>query len=135
VLAIEGWTRASVLKDAFQGRTENTLSDEQKHQKLALRRPTTSRWTPEQTSAFAQIWTRWDGTEILERTAVPVLELWGDRGDATRPTRSALRIPDRADVDLVWVSGASHFLPLERPAETAAAVDAFIRKVEATRGR
>jgi pimeloyl-ACP methyl ester carboxylesterase len=132
VLSIEGWTRASVLGAAFQGRTDSTLSESQKKRKLELRHPTTSRWTKEQLSAFAQIWTKWDGTQILEQTAVPVLELWGDRGVA-RPTREVMRIPDRPNIDLVWVAGASHFLPLERPEETAAAIEAFVGKVEAMR--
>lgn len=132
VLAMEGWTRALVAGRAFKGSTDRTLSDTQKKRRLELRRPTTSRWTKEQITAFAQIWEKWDGTEVLQRTAVPVLELWGDRGDA-RPSRKALSIPDRPNIDLVWVTGASHFLPLERPAETAAALGDFIRKIEAAR--
>lgn len=132
VLSIEGWTRSLVLGSAFKGRTDNTLSDAQKKRKIDLRRPTTSRWTKEQLSAFAQIWEHWDGTEILEQTTVPVLELWGDRGDS-QPSRKVLRIPDRPNIDLVWVADSSHFLPLERPEETAAAANRFIRKVEAAR--
>lgn len=136
VLAIEGWTRAPVAGRAFKGKTtDSTLSDAQKKRRFELRRPTTSRWTNDQLSAFAQIWEKWDGTDILEQTALPVLEVWGDRGDAERPSRKALRIPDRANIDLVWVAGASHFLPLERPEETATAANKFIRKVEAARQR
>ncbi|OAI55445.1 hypothetical protein AYO49_05545 [Verrucomicrobiaceae bacterium SCGC AG-212-N21] len=134
VLSIEGWTRASVAGAAFKGRPD-TLSDEKKKRKLELRRPTTSHWTKEQLSTFAQIWTHWDGTQILEQTTVPVLELWGDGGNTVRPSRNLMRIPDRPNIDLVWVPGASHFLPLERPAETAAAAGAFIQKVEAARAR
>ncbi len=134
VLSIEGWTRSLVLGAAFKGRTDSTLSAEQKKRKAELRRPTTSRWKKEQLSAFAQIWTKWDGTQILEQTAVPILELWGDRGDA-EPSRKVMRIPDRANIDLVWVHGASHFLPLERPEETAIAANAFIHKVETARQR
>lgn len=135
VLSIEGWTRALIAGRAFKGKaTDSTLSDAQKKRRFELRRPTTSRWTREQLFAFAQIWEKWDGTEILDRTPVPVLELWGDRGDA-RPSRKDMRIPDRDNIDLVWVTGASHFLPLERPEETAAAAGAFIRKVEAARQR
>ncbi len=133
VLSIEGWTRSSVLGAAFKARTDSTLSDLQKQRKFELRRPTSSRWTKEQLSAFAQIWQHWDGTEILEQTSLPVLELWGDRGDSTRPSRSVMRIPSRANIDLVWVPGASHFLPLERPKETAAAVNEFVRKTESKR--
>lgn len=136
VLAIEGWTRALVAGRAFKGKTTDcTLSDEQKRRRFELRRPTTSRWTNEQLFAFAQIWEKWNGTEILEKTSVPVLEVWGDRGEKERPSRKVMHIPDRANIDLVWVAGASHFLPLERPEETAAAANSFIHKVEATRQR
>jgi len=44
-----------------------------------------------------------------------------------------MQIPERANIDVAWVAGASHFLPLERPDETAAAANAFVRKVEASR--
>jgi pimeloyl-ACP methyl ester carboxylesterase len=131
VLSIEGWTRSLALARALQGRTDNTLSPEQKQQKTVLRRPTTSRWQPEQLSAFAQIWQHWNGAEILQQTNLPILELWGDRGDTERPTREALFLPERPNIELVWITGASHFLPLERPTNTAAAMNDFIRKVEA----
>jgi pimeloyl-ACP methyl ester carboxylesterase len=134
VLAIEGWTRALVAGRAFKGKaTDCTLSEAQKKRRFELRRPTTSRWTQEQLFAFAQIWEKWNGTEILEKTSVPVLEFWGDRGEAERPSRKVMHIPDRASIDLVWVAGASHFLLLERPEETAAAMNSFVRKVETAR--
>jgi pimeloyl-ACP methyl ester carboxylesterase len=133
VISIEGWTRAPVLRDAFQGRTDNTLSDDQRGRRSRSRRETTDRWSKEQVSGFVQIWQGWDGAEILERTELPVLELWGDRGDARRPARQVLAIPDRPKIDLVWVPGASHFLTLERPAETAAAINGFLRSVESER--
>ncbi|WP_197442992.1 alpha/beta fold hydrolase [Lignipirellula cremea] len=129
VIAIEGWTHNAVLRDAFQGNTEGTLSAAQKSRKLELREPTTKRWTAEQRSSFAQIWTKWNGKPILEQTSLPVLELWGDRG-GERPDRDKMQIPDRPNIRLTWVTGASHFLPLEKPKETAHAVQAFIRKVE-----
>lgn len=130
VIAVEGWTRALVLSKAFKGNTDGTLSAAQKARKFELRRPTTKRWTADQLKAFAQIWGKWNGTNILEQTALPVLELWGDRG-AERPDRAKMLIPDRPNIELRWVAGASHFLPLERPDDTAAAIQDFLRKVEA----
>jgi pimeloyl-ACP methyl ester carboxylesterase len=41
-----------------------------------------------------------------------------------------MQIPDRPNIELQWIAGASHFLPLERPAEVAAALNGFIRRVE-----
>lgn len=133
VISIEGWTRASVLGTAFRGNTDGTLSPEQKARKYELRRPTTKRWTAEQTAAFAQVWTKWNGMPTLENTSLPVLELWGDRG-AERPDRRKMMIPDRPNIELRWITGASHFLPLERPEETAIAIQEFIHQVEARTG-
>jgi pimeloyl-ACP methyl ester carboxylesterase len=129
VISIEGWTRASVLGAAFKGNTDGTLSAAQKARKYELRRPTTKRWSPAQISAFVQIWEKWDGTQSLEHTSLPVLELWGDRA-IERPDRARLQIPERPNIELRWVAGASHFLPLERPEDTAVAIQEFIRKVE-----
>jgi pimeloyl-ACP methyl ester carboxylesterase len=58
-----------------------------------------------------------------------VLELWGDRNQP-HPSREVMQIPDRPKIELQWITGASHFLPLERPAEVAAAVNAFVRRAE-----
>jgi len=41
-----------------------------------------------------------------------------------------MQIPDRPNIELHWVAGASHFLPFERPGEVAEAVNAFIRHAE-----
>ena len=41
-----------------------------------------------------------------------------------------MKIPDRPNIELRWIAGASHFLPLERPAEVAAVVNEFIKRVE-----
>ena len=128
VISVEGWTHYSVAQDAFQGQIRSTLSPALRARALELRKPVTTRWTRDQMREFAEIWKHWNGYQILERTRLPVLELWGDRGRPTPPSRVLMKIPDRPNIQLMWMHGASHVLPLERPAEVAAAIDSFIRR-------
>ena len=58
-----------------------------------------------------------------------MLEVWGDRNQP-RPSRRQMRIPERANIQLRWVPGASHSLPLEKPQEVADAIDRFVFSLE-----
>jgi pimeloyl-ACP methyl ester carboxylesterase len=129
ILSLEGWTNHHVAQDAFQGNMYVTLSPAEKARDLEARRFATGHWNASQRSAFAQIWKRWNGVEFLEQTEIPILEVYGDRGRAKR-SREALRIPRRENIQLRWILGASHSLPLERPREVAQLMMEFIRRVE-----
>jgi pimeloyl-ACP methyl ester carboxylesterase len=129
IIAIEGWTHYSVAKDAFAGQNDQTLTAALRARRDELRKPVTTRWTPEQMKEFGGIWRKWNGFDLLNQTKMPVLELWGDR-NRPHPDRKQMQIPDRPNIELQWIAGASHYLPLERPAETAVAVNAFIRRSE-----
>ena len=129
-ISLEGWTHHEVLRQAFSGRVDTTLSEELERQRLAARGQTLRRLNPGQIAAFRSIWQRWDGLPILESTSVPVLEVWGDR-NRPRPSRRQMRIPQRANIRLRWVAGASHSLPLERPQEVAEAINRFVFSVGA----
>lgn len=125
VISIEGWTNSDATKKAFQGDMKSTLSAEQQAQLAAERKRILKKWTPEQIQTFGTIWKKWDGTEFLKTTSLPVLELYGDRG-RSRPHQSHLGIPDRANIQIVWFPGASHSLHFERPTELAAEINRFI---------
>ena len=90
--------------------------------------------TKEQFDCFASSWKRWNGLPILETTPVPVLDIWGDRG-LPPPNRSVMRIPDRPNIELVWIASAGHHLPTERPNEVADAIDAFIVKIQSSKSK
>jgi pimeloyl-ACP methyl ester carboxylesterase len=128
IVSIEGWTHHTV-QNAFAGQNTGTLSAAQLARKDQLRQPVMSRWTPQQVKEFGSIWRKWNGFDLLNRTPVPVLELWGDRNQP-HLSREQMQIPDRPNIDLQWLAGASHYLPIERPAEVAEAINAFIRRVE-----
>ena len=131
VISLEGWTHHEVLRQAFSGQVDTTLSEELERQRLQARGQTLCRLNPAQIAAFRSIWRRWDGLPILESTSIPVLEVWGDR-NRPRPNRRQMRIPERANIQLRWVAGASHSLPLERPREVAAAINRFVFSVRAS---
>ena len=127
VISIEGWTNHSAQRDAFQDDTMSTLSDEQLAERERLRQAVLHRWTRQQQSAFAAIWRTWDGNDLLQRTDLPILELYGDRGREPA-THEQLHIPRRDNIELRWLAGASHSLPLERPREVARLITDFIRR-------
>lgn len=129
VIAIEGWTTHRAVEDAFGGDVIGTLSPELLALRQELRRPVMERWTPRQVDEFREIWKRWDGSAFLRTTDLPVLELYGDRGKP-RPGRGRLHVPDRDNIELRWIGGASHCLQIEAPAEVARACMEFIRRVE-----
>lgn len=133
VISMEGWTHHSVEQAAFHGRKLETMSPAQLAEREKFRQEVISRWTPEQVKSFATIWRNWSGLEILRTTMVPILEIWGDR-DMPSPSRKDLQIPGRPNIELVWIHGVGHSLPVQAPSQTAAAVNRFIAETEA-RGR
>jgi pimeloyl-ACP methyl ester carboxylesterase len=124
-IPLEGWTHHLVVQEAFDGAVTTTLSPEQTKQADANRARVRDRLTQEQADALSSVWKKWDGYPILEKTPVPILEIWGDRGKP-RPSREKLRLPERPNIEVVWMAGASHGLLLERPAEVAEAINKFI---------
>ncbi len=134
ILSIEGWTNHQAQADAFGAGDSNTLTPEQEARRLAGRERATGRWTAEQRKAFAGIWRQWDGSAFLAATAIPILEVYGDRG-RPRPTAAQLKIPVRPNIDLHWIAGASHPLPLQEPALLAEAMNGFLRRIEVGRAR
>ncbi|MEZ5399574.1 MAG: alpha/beta fold hydrolase [Bryobacteraceae bacterium] len=134
IVSCEGWTNHRAQADAFGPRDTSTLTPEQDARRLALRAEATGHWTEPQRLAFARIWRQWDGSAFLGETAIPILELYGDRG-RTPPTRAQLKIPDRPNIELRVVPGACHSLPLQEPATVAEATNAFIARNEERRAR
>lgn len=127
VISIEGWTNYHAQRDAFRDDTMSTLSVEQREQREQLRHEVLHRWTDRQRLDFAAIWRTWDGFDALRRTELPILELYGDRGREPA-THEQLHIPRRDNIELRWLAGASHSLPLECPHEVARLITGFMRR-------
>ena len=131
VVSLEGWTNHRAARAAFAGDMTGTLSARQEAERQARRARVTERWSPDQVSRFSRIWRRWDGGPILAATRLPVLELYGDRGRAA-PTREALGIPARGNIDLQVIEGVSHYVHVERPDTVAQACRRFLASVAAS---
>ncbi len=129
IMSVEGWTRHQAAVDAFDKILTNTLSDDQVKRKKAIRERVTKKWTKQQVEEFAQIWKRWDGLDFLRTTRIPILEMWGDRG-RPKPSLAKLYIPRRKNIRVLWFSGASHSLLIERPRGVAEAMAVFVSEVE-----
>lgn len=127
VISIEGWTNHHAQRDAFHDDTMSTLSPEQLEKREQLRQEVLHRWTDRQRLDFAAIWRTWDGHDVLRRTDLPILELYGDRGREPA-THEQLHIPRRDNIELRWLAGASHSLPLECPREVARLITDFMRR-------
>jgi len=125
IVPIEGWSHYTVSKDAFNGQNANTLTSEMNQIRESNRKRTQAKMTQAQIDAFSTVWKQWDGDPTLRLTQVPVLQIWGDRGRPI-PSRKAMRIPERENITLHWVSGASHWLLLEKPDQVARAIDGFV---------
>jgi|GEM_PF-382123 len=130
-IPMEGWTHHRVQAEAFGG-SPAKLTAEEEARNNANRARLQGTLTKEEIAAFGSVWRRWDGLRILEETPVPFLSIWGDRG-RPRPSRVQLRIPDRPNLRLVWMEGASHSLLVQCPEKVAAAVNGFIGEIEARR--
>lgn len=124
-IPIEGWTHWQASVSAFGGDTTSTLTAEQRKYIEQVRRKLLDRWDPALRSKYGAVWKKWNGWETLASTRVPVLEIWGDRGRA-RPSLEKLRIPDRDNIQVEWIAGASHSLLVEAPEQLAGLINRFV---------
>ena len=127
-IPIEGWTHWEVVQNAFSGDISSTLNETQQHYLMQVRAKLLDRWEPELRAEYGTMWKRWDGLKTLEATQSPVLEIFGDRGRA-RPSREQLRIPDRENIQLEWIAGASHNLLVEAPDRVAELMNGFMKAI------
>jgi pimeloyl-ACP methyl ester carboxylesterase len=125
IVSIEGWTNAKAAVTAFQSDMKSTQTPQQSSVLAEYRRDVLQKWSPEQIRMFGSIWRKWDGSNILLTTTLPVLELYGDRS-RPRPDRSLLGLPERDSIQLKWFAGASHSLLIERPEGVAVAINQFV---------
>ena len=126
-IPMEGWTHHTVVKTAFEGVVVSNLTPEEEAWRAADRVRGRKHLSDDQLGAIGRIWKDWNGYAALERAAIPVLEIWGDRS-APRPDRVALQIPDRANIEIGWIPEASHLVLMEDPAAVARLVMAFMAK-------
>ncbi len=131
-IALEGWVHSRVQREAFPAvaRSAAQQADARAQRDERYR---SQRWTEEERSRLMAAWTAWKGgEEILRTLRFPLLSVWGDRGLAVRPARSALLLPERPEITVAWIPGADHYVTdAPHAAATAAEVARFIAGVEA----
>lgn len=72
-----------------------------------------------------------DGMEEFRALALPTLLVRGGRSRELPQDEARRMAASRPDVELVEIPGAGHYVHAEKPAEFCAALDSFIRRVEA----
>jgi len=127
-IPIEGWTHWTVSPNAFGSDVTSTLTPEQTEFLERVRHDLLYRWDPELARRYSTMWRQWDGWDTLCASDIPVLEIWGDRG-RERPSREMMRIPDRPNIELEWIAGASHSLLVEAPERLAELINGFVKRV------
>lgn len=129
VLPMEGWTHHTVRENAFDGIATTGLTPAQEEQSRTYRRRGQAHLSREDRARITAIWRHWNGWGALERSTVPILHIWGDRG-RPRPDRTTLQIPDKPNIKLAWMAGASHSLLIQAPEALARVVLNFLAEVD-----
>ncbi len=132
IISIEGWTNYHAMYDSFRAAKSAPPVSGSQARYQAERKRATGGWTDAQRKAFGKIWRNWDGSEFLRTTTLPILEIYGDRGPP-RPALDLLRIPNRVNIEVHWIAGASHLVPFEKPHELANVMTEFIRRTQTQR--
>jgi pimeloyl-ACP methyl ester carboxylesterase len=133
-IALEGWVHSRVQREAFPAvtRTEAQQIDARAQREERYR---TQRWNAEEYAGLGKAWTSWQrGEAIVRECELPLLSVWGDRGmkPGERPGREKLLLPERRNIEVIWIPGSDHYVT-DPPfaGATAAAITRFVRRVEA----
>lgn len=118
VISCEGWTHFSVEKDAFRNLKNETLTSEQlERRKHFGELGRASKWSVDEERMFNRIWTKWEkGMKLLEKSEIPILEIWGDRGlQDAKPSQESMLIPEKDNIQIVWIENGGHSLLAQCP--------------------
>ncbi len=119
LILLEGWTArrawGALGPDRYFGRLPADVIAAIKAKSAA----TVARHAPEHWDAFCATAQAFDGTDVLASPPAPVYEVYGALG---RQPDSEIRllVPDHPRIAWRWLPDCGHYIPLEKPAETAA---------------
>jgi pimeloyl-ACP methyl ester carboxylesterase len=120
LVLLEGWSRLRAA-DSFQGDRFYGYLDPPSIASIQHKADTTRRrFTPEVWAHFWRSVERFDATEYLAHTSLPILEVYGSLGKGPH-TQTRLQVPDRPQTAWMWVPNAGHYLPHEKPEQVASA--------------
>lgn len=132
IVSLEGWVHSRVSDGAFVGAAQADEAQRIEARRQREARYLSHRWTKEEYGWLTGMWRKWlRGEAIMAGLDIPVLAVFGDRDLEKRPGRDRLLLPDRDNVELVWIEHSSHYVtgPLYA-GKVAEAINAFIRKIE-----
>ncbi len=119
LVLLEGWTALRAGNAFGPDRFYGTLRPEAIDRITAKHAATRSRHTPGQWNAFWTSVQEFDGSDVLSAPPAPVLEVYGELG--RRPdSKNKLLVPPHPRIAWCWLPDCGHYIPLEKPAETAA---------------
>lgn len=121
LVLLEGWTCLAAPQEAFEpgrfyGRLPSPRIDLIRSKDLRTR----GRFDPGVWKAFWESVMRFDAWAYLQKARIPILEVYGSLG-RKEPAGALLRVPANPCIEWMWIEGAAHYLPHERPSETAKA--------------
>lgn len=118
LVLLEGWVRLNTTR-AFEGdRHYGGLDPAAIAAIKAKHTQTLHRFSPDIWQYFWHSVEAFDAQPYLQRTAIPICHVWGSKGRADR-TQCDLLIPPNRHIRLLWLPGAGHYLPHEKPGEVA----------------
>lgn len=118
LVLVEGWTKLSTAGAFRPGRLYHGLTPERVAAVKAKGLKTLRGFDPPVWDAYWYSVGQFDGTTFLQRTTLPVAEIWGEAGRVPR-TRERLCVPERPNIRWQWLRDAGHYLPLVCPGEVA----------------
>ena len=119
LLQLEGWTSLRASGAFGPNRFFGNLPPEAIDLIKAKGTATRARYTPERWNAFWATVRAFDGSDVLANPPAPVLEVYGGLGRLPE-TVARLEVPDHPRIFWRWLPDCGHYIPLERPGETAA---------------
>jgi len=137
LVLLEGWTSLSVSVTAFDGFGRDRLYgslDRESIERIKRKYDTIRRRFREPVwDRFQQSVGEFDGAQFLRGAQIPILEVYGAMGRNDR-TQGNLGVPENPLIEWVWIEGAGHYLPHERPLEVAQAVRSAMEKLNPSNG-
>lgn len=118
LILLEGWTSLSVCGNAFDknhmfGSMPVSVSDE-------IRKKSKNIINSFQADIWKYFWESvrgFDASDFLQSSNIPILEIYGICG--YKGFRNLLRVPERKNIRLEFISGTGHYPAHEKPDETA----------------
>jgi len=124
---LEGWVALSRNRRFGPGHNYGLLSAESVRSIEAKRDQTRARFRPEEWAAFAGSVRAADASDVVAAAEIPVLSVYG-RAGGEGMGREDLLLPAKPNIELMWLEGAGHYLPHERPREVADACALAMRR-------